>query len=175
MHQVAATLFLSLFAFAASAADVYKCKGKSGETLYSEYPCDAASQPMKLRDTRPASAAIPVAETTAEEGTPAAEPTAGVSEARSAERACAASATASIYGPSNDRIAGHQQQLVALSQQLAGTGANSAADGGQHIRARMTALRQSITREHANAHAQMTTARQRCAQQHRSAAATPAT
>ncbi len=174
MQQAAATLFLSLFAFAATAADVYRCKGKSGETVYSEHPCDGGSQPMKLRDTRPASAAAPATETAAGEATPEAEPAADVSEARSAERACAASATASIYGPSNDRIAGHQQQLVALSQQLAGTGANSAANSGQHIRARMTALRQSITREHANAHAQMTTARHRCAQQHRSAAATPA-
>src|SRR5690606_33297720 len=51
-----------------AAAQVYKCKGKSGETVYSEFPCDASAQPMKLRDDPVAAAAAPVADGT---GTPA--------------------------------------------------------------------------------------------------------
>ena len=148
-----------------AAAQVYKCKGKSGETVYSEFPCDASAQPMKLRDDPIAAAAAPVTDGT---GTPAPQennvsaPAAGEVD-RSAERECVANATASIYGPSNDRVAAHQQQMAMLNEQLAGADAQRS----QALRARMATLRQAITREHANANTLVNAARRRCIEQYR--------
>ncbi|MGV8961139.1 MAG: DUF4124 domain-containing protein [Stenotrophomonas sp.] len=165
MRRASTAVFLLLFASAASAAEVYKCKGKSGATIYSEYPCEAGAQPLKLRDSRPASSADATTASAADTA-----PAIDADDARDAERSCTASATASIYGPSNDRIAGYQQQLLALSQQLDTSSANS----GTAIRARMAVLRQSIAGEHANAHTQDTAARRRCSQQHRQISGSPA-
>jgi hypothetical protein len=148
-----------------AAAQVYKCKGKSGETVYSEFPCDASAQPMKLRDDPVAAAAAPPMDSATtpvpqENGAPATTPD---EVDRSAERECVASATASIYGPSNDRVAAHQQQMAMLNEQLAGADAQRS----QALRARMTTLRQAITREHANANTLVNAARRRCIEQYR--------
>lgn len=159
------TLLLLLLP-ASAAAQVYKCKGKSGETAYSEHPCHANAQPMRLREPPPApppsgndasSDASPVA---GEAATP------DMETARSAERSCIASATATIYGPSNDRVSVLQDQLSALTGQLDGTTDPARA---QALRTRMDSIRQAITREHGNAHAQMNNARRRCVEQHRPA------
>lgn len=159
-------LLLFAIAPAAWAADVYRCKGKSGETMYSESPCDGNTQPMKLRDTRPLS----TAEASAALGGSSTE----VDDAREAQRACTATATAAIYGPSNDRIASYQQQLASLRQQLDTAGSGMPADNGSGLRGQMTALRQSIAAEHGNAHSLVNAARQRCVQQHRREDASPA-
>ncbi|SBV35545.1 conserved exported hypothetical protein [uncultured Stenotrophomonas sp.] len=149
-----------------AAAQVYKCKGKSGETMYSEFPCDASAQPMKLRDDPVAAAAPPPGADGGGMPTPrtndAPAPATGEAD-RSAERECVANATASIYGPSNDRVAAHQQQLAMLNEQLAGADAQR----NQALRARMTTLRQAITREHANANTLVNAARRRCIEQYR--------
>lgn len=168
--RLTVTLLLVAVAPASWSADVYKCKGKSGETVYSESPCDSNSQPMKLRETRPSNEGVTAVE--ADEDRPAvsapvAETDIAREAQREAQRACTAAATAAIYGPSNDRVAGYQQQLAALRQQLDAGGNGVSADSGNGIRAQMTALRQSITREHANAHSLVSAARKRCTQQHR--------
>ena len=153
-----------------AAAQVYKCKGKSGESVYSEFPCDASAQPMKLREdpvtampppetagtgaTAPHEGDAPVAATT---------DTATGEAERGAEHECVANATASIYGPSNDRVAAHQQQMAMLNEQLA----SADAQRGQALRARMDTLRQAITREHANANTLVNAARRRCIEQYR--------
>lgn len=171
MPAIVLTLLLLLLP-ASAAAQVYKCKGKSGETAYSEYPCDARSQPMKLREQAP-----PPSSGTASgaESNPASEPAAAATDgtssveqdaARTAERSCIAGATASVYGPSNDRVSVLQQQLVALNDQLAAT---ADPQRTQALRTRMGTLRQAITREHSNAHTQMNEARRRCAERHRPA------
>lgn len=168
-------LLLLLLLPAGAHAQVYKCKGKSGETMYSEHPCDARAEPMKLREDRVASTA---AGTGTEppgqpptEAAPAATAGAGTSadgEAnRAAERACIATATASIYGSSNDRVGTLQQQMAMLNDQLA---AATTAERSQALRGRMATFRQAITREHANAQSQLNTARRACAEQHRPAA-----
>lgn len=148
-----------------AAAQVYKCKGKSGETVYSEFPCDASAQPMKLREDP---VATPPPPTMDNAGIPApqegdATTTAADEVDRSAERACIANATASIYGPSNDRVAAHQQQMAMLNEQLA----SADAQRSQALRTRMATLRQAITREHANANTQVNAARRRCIEQYR--------
>ncbi|ODU47764.1 MAG: hypothetical protein ABS96_04020 [Lysobacteraceae bacterium SCN 69-123] len=169
-------LLMLLFLLPAGAsAQVYKCKGKSGETAYSEHPCDANAQPMKLRSERlpaapppapPMEAGEPEPSPLRESGSPP--PPAPAELDRSAERACIANATASIYGPSNDRVATYQQQMAMLGEQLDNA---SDAKRTQALEARMDNLRRAIGREHAYAHDQVNAARRRCVEQHR--AATP--
>ena len=161
-------LMLLLLLPAAASAQVYKCKGKSGETAYSEHPCDANAQPMKLREERPAAPPPPM-EPAAQETSPLREsdstPAPAAAEPdRTAERECIANATASIYGPSNDRVATFQQQMAMLNEQLANA---PDAQRSQALRARMANLRQAIGREHAHAHEQVNSARRRCVEQYR--------
>ena len=160
-------LMLLLLLPAAASAQVYKCKGKSGETAYSEHPCDAGAQPMKLREERPATPPPPM-ESAVQETSPLREsdtaPAPAAELDRTAERECIANATASIYGPSNDRVATFQQQMAMLNEQLANA---PDAQRSQALRARMANLRQAIGREHAHAHEQVNAARRRCVDQHR--------
>ncbi len=168
-------MLLLLLLPASAFAQVYKCKGKSGETMYSEHPCDARAEPMKLREhSAPTPVATPVSSETAVRDEPgqtseSASPTATESERereanRDAERSCIANATASVYGPSNDRVSTLQQQMTMLGEQLANA---PDAQRSQALRTRMATFRQAITREHGNAHTQMTAARQRCLEMHR--------
>ena len=163
--RLLALILLLLLLPASAAAQVYKCKGRSGETMYSEHPCDARAEPMKLRDQTgsngAASASSPVATPTPGSGTAA--------EALEAERSCISTATASIYGSSNDRVGTLQQQMGMLNEQLA---AAQDAQRSKALRERMATFRQAISREHASAHAQMNTARRACIQQNRPGAAT---
>ena len=163
MRLLLLTLLLLLLP-ASAAAQVYKCKGRSGETMYSEHPCDARAEPMKLRDQAGANGATspssPVAAPASGSGTPA--------EALEAERSCISTATASIYGSSNDRVGTLQQQMGILNEQLA---AAQDAQRSKALRERMATFRQAISREHASAHTQMNTARRACIQQHRPEAA----
>ncbi len=159
-------ILLLLLPATAAAADVYKCKGRSGETMYSEHPCDARAEPMKLRDTRPSEPFTAAATAAAENSqarnteTPTSADNSGELEAiRAAEKSCIADATASIYGPSNDRVGTLQQQMSLLNEELAK--ANDA-ERSQALRTRMATFRQAITREHNNAHTQMGNARRRC-------------
>lgn len=152
---------------ASAAAQVYKCKGKSGETMYSEHPCDARAEPMKLREQ---AAATPANSASSADSQPAPAPAASGSpaEALEAERSCISTATASIYGSSNDRVGTLQQQMSSLNEQLAQA---TDAERSQALRQRMATFRQAISREHASAHTQMNTARRACIQQHRPEAA----
>lgn len=175
MRIFALTLLLLLLP-ASAAAQVYKCKGKSGETVYSEHPCDARAEPMKLRESAvsaPAPQQPAVSEGEHEgagEGEQATAPANSeeLARARDAERSCISTATASIYGSSNDRVGTLQQQMGMLNEQLA---AAQDAQRSKALRERMATFRQAISREHASAHAQMNTARRACVQQHRPGAA----
>ncbi|KRG64878.1 hypothetical protein ABB26_05870 [Stenotrophomonas humi] len=173
-----AFLIVLLLLLPASAfAQVYKCKGKSGETMYSENPCDARAEPMKLREhSVPTPVVAPAASTSeptageepgqASESASAAAANSELEANRAAERTCIANATASVYGPSNDRVSTLQQQMTMLGEQLANA---PDAERSQALRTRMATFRQAITREHGNAHTQMTAARQRCLDMHRPA------
>lgn len=165
-------LLLLLLLPASAAAQVYKCKGKSGETMYSEHPCDARAEPMKLRDSSPSAQPASPAVSTEAAGTstePAPATEGGeLAESRAAERSCIANATAAVYGPSNDRVSTLQQQMSLLGEQLA---IAPDAQRSQALRERMATFRQAITREHASAHTQMNAARRRCIEQYRPDAA----
>lgn len=169
MRVFVLTLLLLLLP-ASAAAQVYKCKGKSGETVYSEHPCDARAEPMKLRES-PVSAPAPQQQLVIDgerqaEGEPTTTPadSGELAEAREAERSCIGTATASIYGSSNDRVGTLQQQMSMLNEQLA---AAQDAQRSKALRDRMATFRQAISREHASAHTLMNTARRACIQQHR--------
>lgn len=175
MRVFVLTLLLLLLP-ASAAAQVYKCKGKSGETMYSEHPCDARAEPMRLRESAAPAPAPPQPAATegereaeGEATTPPAD-SSELAEAREAERSCISTATASIYGSSNDRVGTLQQQMGVLNEQLA---AAQDAQRSKALRERMATFRQAISREHASAHTQMNTARRACIQQHRPGA--PAT
>lgn len=80
-----------------SLAQVYKCKGKSGETVYAQEPCANDSKPVVLRSGQ----------------------TAGM--IRRLDRQCLNNESARIYAASNDRIALLQQQIQNLASQANNT------------------------------------------------------
>ena len=75
-----------------AAAQVYKCSGKSGETVYSQHPCTASAQPHVLRNGQLAGSNLRV------------------------DRQCLDQARAGIYAASNDRVAALQQQIKLLQE-----------------------------------------------------------
>lgn len=85
------TLLLLLLLPAVSAAQVYKCTGRSGETVYSQDPCHADAQPHVLRSGQPAG-----------------------SEGMRVDSGCLAQARARIYANANDRAAGINQRIAEL-------------------------------------------------------------
>ena len=90
MIRPALLLFLCLPGIAA--AQVYKCSGKSGETVYSQAPCTSNAQPHVLRNGQLAGSNLRV------------------------DRQCLDQARAGIYAAANDRVAALQQQVLLLQQ-----------------------------------------------------------
>lgn len=84
-------LFLLLLTPALAGAQVFKCKGRSGETVYSQDPCDARAQPHVLRDGQAAGNPLRL------------------------DRQCMSQASARIYAGANDRIATLQHQIQELA------------------------------------------------------------
>lgn len=150
-------------AIPAAQAQVYRCKGKAGETVYSQDPCDAASQPMLVRGTKAATITDAEAQTRA-----AVFKSTDMSDAAIAERNCLASADGGINAPSNSRVAGYQRQIASLNTQLAAANNNLAgATYASGIHTQIAGLHQSIATERASAGAQMSAARQQCAEARR--------
>lgn len=149
-----------------ASAQVYKCKGASGETVYSQDPCGAGSQPMKLRPNRAA------AESAGEAANRAAVyRTTGMSDAGIAERTCLQSEQSRILGPLDARTQAVNRQLAGLEHQLEVTRSAPPEAGNDvsratlesGIRAQMSSLQQSLSAERVAADAQMSAARDRCA------------
>lgn len=91
------TLALLLTVPGLSAAQVYKCSGKSGETVYSQSPCTQDARPHVLRNGHLAGSNLRL------------------------DRQCLDQARASIYAAANDRTA-HMEQQIKLLQQSANNG-----------------------------------------------------
>ncbi len=81
-----------------ASAEVFKCKGRSGETVYSQAPCSADAAPMKLRSNRAATESSGEAANRA-----AVYQTTELADAGIAERNCLSSEQSRIYGPVNAR------------------------------------------------------------------------
>lgn len=141
-----------------ASAQVYKCKGASGETTYSQHPCGAGAEPMKLRSNRAAAeSAGELANRTAVYRT------AELNDAGIVERNCLQSEQSRIYGPLESRSQAVNQQVADLNRQLAAASSNLAgATSESGIRAQISSLQQSLSSERTSADSQMTTARERC-------------
>ncbi|MEG0184363.1 MAG: DUF4124 domain-containing protein [Stenotrophomonas sp.] len=146
-----------------ASAQVYKCKGASGESTYSQNPCGAGSEPMKLRSNRAA------AETAGEAANRTAVfQTAELNDAGIAERNCLQSEQSRIYGPWESRSQAVNRQVADLNRQLAAAGTNLAgATSESGIRAQISSLQQSLSAERTSADSQMSTARDRCSSMRR--------
>ncbi|MEG2805043.1 DUF4124 domain-containing protein [Stenotrophomonas sp.] len=144
-------------------AQVYKCTGKNGETVYAQNPCGAGAKEVQLGSTRAATRSSSEVATRQ-----AVFRSTDLSDAAIAERNCTASARSNIYGPVDGRIAGYQRQVDALNQQLSAPRenlANATYDSG--IRAQVASLQQSISAERQTAETSLNSSRQRCADQRR--------
>ncbi len=144
-------------------AQVYRCTGSNGETVYAQNPCGAGAKEVNVRSNRGAtrSSAEVATRTAVFRST-------DLSDASIAERNCVASARASIFGPVDSRIAGYQRQVGELNQQLAAPRdnlANATYESG--VRTQLASLQQSISMERQTAESSLTQARERCADQRR--------
>lgn len=141
-----------------ASAQVYKCKGASGETVYSQDPCGKGAESVKLRSNRAAT------ETAGEAANRSAVyRTTELSDAGIAERNCLQSEQSRIYGPLDARAQATSRQIADLNRQLAaasGSLAGATADAG--IRAQISSLQQSLSAERSAADSQMSSARDRC-------------
>lgn len=80
-----------------SLAQVYKCKGASGETVYTQDPCTADAKPVSIRGSQPGQMTHRL------------------------DRQCLSDASARIYAASNDRIAGLHAHIQTLATQANNT------------------------------------------------------
>lgn len=140
-------------------AQVYKCKGPAGETVYTETPCTPSAEPMRLRSTR--ASTITEGESANREAVFRSTET---NDARIAETQCNAAAAESIQRPSDQRIAGYERQIRLLNAQAAQAN-NNLAGATYHagLQTQISGLQQSIATERSSANSQMTAARTRCA------------
>lgn len=159
MKKLCVLLCLAAVAAPAS-AQVYKCAGPGGVTVYSQNPCGAGSKEVTVRGTR---AATPTAGE--ESNRQSVFKSTDLADAGIKERNCVASASERIYSPMESRVAGYERQIGALNQEIAQARNNLAgATYSTGIRNQIGALNQSIATERTNADSQMTAARQQCAE-----------
>lgn len=160
---VAMVLTMATCLAGTASAQVYKCKGSNGETVYSQNRCGAGAQEVSVRETRPAT---PSSSETATRS--AVFRSTDLSDASIAERNCVGAARSSIYAPVDARIAGYQRQIGDLNQQISRSRDNLAgATSESGIRGQITGLQQSISAERQTAETSMGAARQRCGDERR--------
>lgn len=151
-------VMLLLGATPLASAQVYKCKGASGETVYSQNPCAAGAGPMKLRSTRSSTESAGEASNRA-----AVYQNTELADAGIAERNCVQAERSRIYGPLESRSQQVGRQIAELNRQLASQGGDLA--GATHdsgIRAQVASLQQSLSAERVAADTQMSSAREQC-------------
>lgn len=147
-----------------AAAQVFKCKGPSGEVVYSQNACGAGAEEVRVRASRPATRSA--GETANRD---AVFRSTDISDASIAERNCVNSARSGIVGPVDARIANYQRQIAQLNRQVAQASNNLAgATYESGLRGQISSLQQSITTERMAAESNMSAARQRCGDERRS-------
>jgi len=141
-----------------ASAQVFKCKGANGETVYSQDPCSAGAAPMKLRSNRASTESAGEAANRA-----AVYQTTELADAGIAERNCLSSEQSRIYGPVNARGQDASRQIASLNRQLAGARNNLAgATYASGLRAQIASLQQTQAADRLSADSQMAEARRRC-------------
>lgn len=154
----------ALAAAPSAQAQVYKCTGAKGETVYAQQPCGAGAKELTVRASRAAT------RTPGEAATQSAVfRSTDLSDAAIAERNCMNAARSNIQGPIDRRIEAYQRQLAALNQHLGRTDedALAAATREAGVRAQIASLEQSISAERRSADSTLASAQQRCAEQRR--------
>lgn len=138
-------------------AQVYKCAGPGGSTVYSQAPCGANAQEVQVRNSAPPT------NDGSDRNRAAVAQSVALSSAGIAERNCIQRAESDILGPSNRRIGDYQRQISSLNSQMARANNNLAGATWQTgLRNQIASLQQSIATERASADAQLLTARQNC-------------
>lgn len=157
MNKLIVLLGLSAAALPA-AAQVFKCKGPDGVTVYSQHACGSGSKELTVRGTR---AATPTAGE--EANRTSVFKSTDLTDAGIRERNCLSSADARIYAPAQSRIAGYERQIAGLNAELSQARNNLAgATYATGIRSQISSLSQNIANERSSADTQMTAARQQC-------------
>lgn len=146
-----------------SAGAVFKCKGANGATVFSEKPCGADAQEVKLRADPVQAATTPesAAQAREAEASTVARNTIGIQA-----RKCRDAANYSVTSVSNSRIAGYRQRIAALEARIA-TRANNLAGATWEsgMRQEIAALQQSISTEQASADQLLSAEIARCDQE----------
>ena len=163
MNKFQALLCITAVVALPAGAQVYKCKGPGGVTVYSQNACGSDSKELNVRGTRAATT------TAAEEANrQTVYKSTDLSEAGIKERNCLAAADDRIYAPMRSRVSGYERQIGALNQELATANNNLAgATYATGIRGQIASLNQSIATERSNADTQMSNSRQQCAEARR--------
>ncbi len=166
MLRIAMQLGLALAGLALSqavVAQVYKCKGPGGETVYSQQPCSPQAEAVNVRTNKAASTTAGEAE-----NRKAVFRSTDLSDAAIAERNCLASARSSIYPQLDSRLSEYQRQMARLNADAALARNNLAGATYQAgIRSQYAGLQQTIVSERQAADASMSRERQRCADERR--------
>lgn len=159
MKGILLAIVLAAVGVPSASAQVYKCKGASGETVYSQNPCAGGAEPMKLRSTRSSTESAGEASNRA-----AVYQNTELADAGIAERNCVQGERSRIYGPLDSRSQQVGRQIGELNRQLAAAGTNLAgATQDSGIRAQIASLQQSLSGERVAADTQMSNAREQCA------------
>lgn len=144
---------------AVAAGQVYKCKGASGETVYTSEPCTPSAEPMRLRSTR--ASTLTAGELSNRQ---AVFRSTDLQDARTGEQQCVASAGEAISRPGNERIAALEGQIRQLNAQAAMARNNLAgATLYAGIQTQISGLQGSISSERGRMAEQLGAARDRCA------------
>lgn len=156
-------LAIAVTATPLAAAQVYKCRGPTGETVYTETPCTPTTEPMRLRSTR--ASTLTAAESANREAVFRSTET---NDARIAETQCNAAAAESIQRPSDQRVTGYERQIRQLNAQAAQAN-NNLAGATYHagLQTQISGLQQAIATERSSASTQLAAARARCAETRR--------
>ncbi len=160
MRPIVLAALLAVIASGAFAADpIYKCKGADGQTIYSQRPCAADAQEVKVRVAQPNAADVAAAQ--------ARERNAALnmegSHIQSGAGNCLGNAEANINGPMEKRVAGLQSQINALETRT--RYANNNLAGAQleaGLRDQIAGLQQAIATERSSAALALSTAQQNC-------------
>lgn len=151
-------VLVGLAVSAGASAEVFKCKGANGETVYSQDPCSAGATPLKLRSNRASTESAGEAANRA-----AVYQTTELADAGIAERNCLSSEQSRIYGPVNARSQDLSRQIAFLNRQLAGATNNLAgATYASEIRSQIASLQQAQMADRISADSRMADARRRC-------------
>ena len=160
IRAAAGALAIALLWPAAATAQVYRCKGASGETVFSQAPCGGDAQEVKVRASRAATAVDGEA--------PRAVAGPDLSDGPIAERVCLQNREAPIIRSSNQRLADYQRQISGLNSRIAQANNNLAgATWEAGLRSEIAGLQQAAASERASQATQLAGVRTQCAEERR--------